>query len=244
MGRDITKLHPDLQKKITKLKELCKKNGIRIGIAECLRTVAEQDALYAKGRTAPGPIVTNAKGSTYSSMHMWGIAFDFYLIMDVDKDGSTSDDAYNNSTKLFNKVGKLGKSIGLVWGGDFKSITDLPHFQLAGYGDTPSSVLKKKYKNPNEFIKTWSKKAAGTSKSTGVVSAASSKKSACKGAYKTTANLRLRKSPASGSIIITIPKGKKVSCKGYYTKLNGANWYFVYYGKYSGYVSAEYLKKV
>ena len=65
---DIKALHPDLQKKYAQLIKLCSKKGITIGVAECLRTKAEQDALYAKGRTAPGKIVTNAKGSNYSSM--------------------------------------------------------------------------------------------------------------------------------------------------------------------------------
>ena len=111
--RNISDLHPRLQDKVYELIDLCAKHGISIGISECLRTVAEQDALYAQGRTKPGSIVTNARGSSYSSMHQWGIAFDFYLKVDVDKDGSTSDDAFNNSTGLFNQVGSLGKSIGV-----------------------------------------------------------------------------------------------------------------------------------
>lgn len=153
--RNLNDLHPELQKKIKTLKTQVKKElGIEIGISECLRTVAEQDELYAKGRTKPGVIVTNCKGSTYSSMHMWGVAFDFYLIYDVDKDGKTSDDAFNNSTKLFHKVGKIGKRIGLEWGGDWKSITDLPHFQLPDWGST-ATKLKSRYGTPNKFFKTW-----------------------------------------------------------------------------------------
>ena len=104
MGRDVTKLHPTLQAKIKQLIKECKAVGITIQIGECLRTVAEQDALYAKGRTAPGSIVTNAKGKSYSSMHQWGVAFDFYLKMDIDGDGKTSDDVYNNATKVFNTI--------------------------------------------------------------------------------------------------------------------------------------------
>ena len=83
--RNVSQLHPELQKKIEQLKALCQKNGITIGISECVRTVAEQDALYAKGRTTGGSIVTNCKGTSYSSMHQWGVAFDFYLIVDVDE---------------------------------------------------------------------------------------------------------------------------------------------------------------
>jgi peptidoglycan L-alanyl-D-glutamate endopeptidase CwlK len=39
-----------------------------------LRTPAEQDALYAMGRTAPGRVVTQARG--YQSYHVWGVAAD------------------------------------------------------------------------------------------------------------------------------------------------------------------------
>ena len=153
--RDVKQLHPELQKKIAQLQELCKKNGITIGISECLRTVAEQDALYAKGRTAPGSIVTNCKGSSYSSMHQWGVAFDFYLIMDVDGDGKTSDDAYNDKTRLFEKVGKIGQSIGLEWGGLWKT-PDKPHFQLPDWGST-ATKLKQLYGTPEKFFETWNK---------------------------------------------------------------------------------------
>jgi hypothetical protein len=47
----------------------------------CVRTPAEQDAEYAKGRTAPGGIVTQAKGN--ESPHVWGLAADIYRIVGV-----------------------------------------------------------------------------------------------------------------------------------------------------------------
>lgn len=153
--REINDLHPRLQEKIAELKALVRKElKIEIGISECLRTKAEQDALYAKGRTATGTIVTNCKGSSYSSMHQWGVAFDFYIIADVDGDGKTSDDAFNNRTSLFNKVGAIGQRIGLEWGGSWKSIVDLPHLQLSDWGST-ATTLKKKYGTPAAFFKTW-----------------------------------------------------------------------------------------
>lgn len=144
--RKIEDLHPDLQVLAKELKNVCAQNGLKIAIGECLRTVAEQDALYAKGRTAPGKIVTNAKGSSYSSMHQWGIAFDFYR-----DDGKG---AYADGDGFFEKVGKIGQSLGLEWGGEWKSITDLPHFQLAGWGKTPAK-LKKQYGTPAKFFKAW-----------------------------------------------------------------------------------------
>ncbi|MCM1220158.1 MAG: M15 family metallopeptidase [Lachnospiraceae bacterium] len=174
--RDVTQLHPTLQQKINQLLELCKKNGISIKVGECVRTVAEQDALYAQGRTKAGSIVTNAKGSTYSSMHQWGIAFDFYLDMDIDGDGTKSDDAFNNRTGMFNKVGALGKSIGLEWGGDWKSIVDLPHFQLPDWGST-ATKLRNTYGTPEKFRATWSKTSNSGSTTTSSSSNTSSSSS-------------------------------------------------------------------
>ena len=37
--KDITQLHPTLQKKIKELKKLCADNGITIRITECLRNI-------------------------------------------------------------------------------------------------------------------------------------------------------------------------------------------------------------
>lgn len=144
--RKIEDLHPRLQVLVGELKSASARNGLKIGIGECLRTAAEQDALYAKGRTAPGEIVTNAKGSSYSSMHQWGVAFDFYR-----NDG---EGAYDNADGFFGKVGKIGQSLGLEWGGEWKSITDLPHFQLADWGKTPAK-LKRLYGTPAKFFKAW-----------------------------------------------------------------------------------------
>lgn len=152
--RDMEALHPRLQTKAALLKEQCKKQGISILFSECLRTRAEQDALYAQGRTVPGSIVTNAKGSSYSSQHQWGIAIDFYLNMDVDKDGSKKDDAFNNSTGLFDQVGQIAKSIGLGWGGDWTSIKDRPHVYLPDWGST-TTKLKQLYGSPEKFMQTW-----------------------------------------------------------------------------------------
>ena len=149
MSRDRSKLHPEAQKKVEELIVACEKEGLKIGISECLRTVAEQDALYAQGRTTKGSIVTNAKGSQYESMHQWGIAFDFYR-----NDGKG---AYENKDKFFQKVGKIGQSLGLEWGGSWKSFVDMPHFQLPDWGSN-ANKLKKEYGTPEKFMATWIKK--------------------------------------------------------------------------------------
>lgn len=146
MGRDITKCHPEIQEKAQQLMETCAKRGLYIGISECFRTVEEQNELYAQGRTKPGNIVTNAKGSSYSSHHQWGTAFDFYR-----NDGKG---AYNDGDGFFSMVGRIGKQLGLEWGGDWISPVDKPHFQLPYWGSS-TAMLKTQYGTPEKFKKAW-----------------------------------------------------------------------------------------
>lgn len=262
MARDITQLHPKLQEIIPKLIEECKKQDISIKIGECLRTVKEQDELYAQGRTKPGSVVTNAKGSNYSSMHQWGVAFDFYLDMDIDGDGTKSDDAFNNSKKTFQKVGAIGKNLGLEWGGDWRSIVDMPHFQLDTWG-SDAKTLKATYKTPKKFFASWKeeKKSATTTKTSTsktttktstvkVVKVDSAKEFSSKynKRYTTTSKLNLRTgAKMDKTVLVVMPKGVKVDCYGYYTKnSDGSVWMLVNYKSgsktYTGFCSKKYLK--
>lgn len=93
--------------------------GVVAKIISGTRTYAEQDALYAKGRTAPGPKVTNARGG-YSN-HNFGIAFDIGLFKGSD---------YLEDSPLYADLGKIGERIGLEWGGRWKTFKDEPHYQL------------------------------------------------------------------------------------------------------------------
>ena len=142
-----TKLHPWLDYKLGVLLKKCAKKGIYLIITEGYRTKEYQDSLYAKGRTAPGKIVTNAKGSSYSSQHMWGIAFDIAI----------NDSKLLYDTATIKKVAKIAKGIGLGWGGDWTSIVDTPHFYLPKWGST-TSQLKAIYGTPDRFRKTWTKR--------------------------------------------------------------------------------------
>ena len=151
MSRDITQLHPEAQRLALLLVEECKKQGLIIKITDCLRTKEEQDALYAQGRTAPGSIVTNVKYP--NSRHNWGDAFDFCR-----NDGKG---AYYDNDGFFAKVGAIGKSIGLEWGGDWTSFRDKPHFQLKGWGST-CSKLKARYGTPEKYWLTWETTVAKT----------------------------------------------------------------------------------
>ena len=146
-------LHPWLDYKLTLLLKKCAKQGKYLIITEGFRSKEYQDQLYAKGRTKPGNIVTNAKGSDYSSQHQWGIAFDIAI----------NDSKLLYDTATIKEVAKIAKKVGLAWGGDWTSPVDMPHFYLGKWGDNPSS-LKKTYGNFNNFQKTWTKKVCNTKK--------------------------------------------------------------------------------
>ena len=115
----IATLLPEVQPYARALVHKAAAVGITIKVIDGTRTWAEQDALYAQGRTRPGGIVTNAKGG--ESNHNFGIAFDIGVF-----EGSR----YLGDSPKYKAVGTLGIELGLEWGGDWKSLVDQPHFQL------------------------------------------------------------------------------------------------------------------
>ncbi|MFP3637325.1 M15 family metallopeptidase, partial [Bacillus sp. SIMBA_033] len=76
----ISKLHPSIREEIVKIISECNANlkgRAQVRIAQGLRTIEEQNNLYAIGRTKPGRKVTNAKGG--QSIHNHGLAVDIVL---------------------------------------------------------------------------------------------------------------------------------------------------------------------
>lgn len=131
MSRDLSLLHPDLQSLCKQWLQQCKDSGIHVIVTNTYRSQEEQDALYAQGRTAPGKIVTNAKGG--KSEHNFTLddgtpaskAFDFAV---EDKNGQLN---WNVNSIEWSEVVSIGQQLGLVWGGGWKSIKDFDHWQLA-----------------------------------------------------------------------------------------------------------------
>ncbi len=122
----LSQLHPILAIRGRCMIELCAHEGIAILVTQGLRTWEEQDALYAKGRTVPplGKIVTKAKGGY--SYHNFGLAFDIVVLDAVGKAD------WDTEHPFWQRAAQLGKSVGLEWGGDWKSFKDVPHFQYIG----------------------------------------------------------------------------------------------------------------
>lgn len=77
-------LHPKLRDRyIAFIEEAEERLNITLRMAQGLRTFAEQDAVYAQGRTTPGKIVTYSPAGT--SYHNYGLAGDEVIVR---KDGS------------------------------------------------------------------------------------------------------------------------------------------------------------
>lgn len=75
--RRLSQVHPALSERIHALALALQPTTIRVTAG--IRTVEQQNALYAIGRTVPGEVVTNAKGT--ESNHVLGFAVDL-VVMD------------------------------------------------------------------------------------------------------------------------------------------------------------------
>ena len=129
-------LHPNLREEALKMYDEIVE--ALTGTAACrfaytLRTFAEQDALYAQGRTKPGAVVTKAKGG--QSYHNYGLAIDIVLLVDKDKNGTFETASWDVKTDFdgdgksdWQEVVAIFKRYGYEWGGDWK-FNDAPHFQ-------------------------------------------------------------------------------------------------------------------
>lgn len=160
----IMKLHPEIRDEVSYIyqaqvvpaltgRAICR-------IAFTIRTFAEQDALYAQGRTklfdSKGNKlykVTNAKGG--QSIHNYGLAFDIALLKDVNGDGTFETASWEDAVD-FDKDGKadwmevvnIFKKNGWEWGGDWKFV-DKPHFQKT-FNHSWKTLLDKH--NKKDFI--------------------------------------------------------------------------------------------
>jgi peptidoglycan L-alanyl-D-glutamate endopeptidase CwlK len=148
--------HPKLRAELTKIyEEICAVLTSRVicRFHFVFRSIAEQDALYAQGRTklfdSKGKrlgIVTNAKGG--SSFHNYGLAVDIVLLIDNDGNGSyesaswdTKKDSDKDGISDWLECVAIFKKYGWEWGGDWKRFNDAPHFQKT-FGYTTAQLRK------------------------------------------------------------------------------------------------------
>ncbi|MCM3134468.1 M15 family metallopeptidase [Paenibacillus polysaccharolyticus] len=125
----ITGLHPVVAESEGILVRKAARRGIEIVITHGYRSVEEQDALFAQGRSSSGNIVTNARGG--ESYHNYGLAIDFALrtpdgdiVWDMERDDN------GNGKADWMEVVDLAKELGFTWGGDWTNFPDYPHLQM------------------------------------------------------------------------------------------------------------------
>ncbi|WAX17111.1 L-alanyl-D-glutamate peptidase [Parabacteroides phage PF672P1] len=123
-------IHPDLVKVMN---EAIKDSPVDFTITNGVRTVSEQAALYAQGRTKPGKIVTHVDGVNKKSNHQirpdgYGYAVDLYPF----KNGSVQVNDADGLKVIAAHIKKVANKLGVnvQWGGDWISFKDFPHFEL------------------------------------------------------------------------------------------------------------------
>ncbi len=121
---DRSKLYPRLGDMVQETLENCVLRGALYYPTSGLRTWAEQDALYAQGRTKPGSIVTKAKGG--ESNHNYGTATDCTKDMDAQKAGLQPGWNLEDYRILAEEAAKVGLEPAFYW----KSFKEGPHLQL------------------------------------------------------------------------------------------------------------------
>ena len=120
-------VHPQLVEKLTHILAAMDSLGFPMMVTDGLRTVEQQRALYAQGRTAPGPVVTNCDGVEKRSNHQphidkLGHAVDCCFVVN----GKPSWDAH----LPWKAYGAAAEAHGLTWGGSWARLADLPHVEL------------------------------------------------------------------------------------------------------------------
>lgn len=128
-AENLATLHESARAKFERFTRLAQATAAAMGCEYVLicgeRTWEEQEKLYAKGRTAPGKVVTGVRGG--GSYHNFGLAGDYGVF----RDGKYLD---ADNPKLAARVHKAcathAKACGLKWGGNWKHFKDYPHYQL------------------------------------------------------------------------------------------------------------------
>lgn len=122
-SRKISDLQPMVATAAEKALAECEAAGIDVLVTCTYRDGAEQDRLYAQGRTKPGRKVTNAKAG--QSFHQWRVALDIVILIGGKPEWSGTHKHWQEAAKIFIKHG-------FEWAGAWKRFRELPHFQMTG----------------------------------------------------------------------------------------------------------------
>ena len=145
MSRLLSELHPQVEAMCRTFMAGCAAKGLDVLITCTYRSRAEQDELYAQGRTKPGKIVTNAKGGQSSHNFTMGgkpasLAFDIVPLRhgkpvwgvtgDGMDDNPTDDD--RDDLELWQRIREVAETAGLASASRWKTMREWPHFEIQG----------------------------------------------------------------------------------------------------------------
>lgn len=164
-SRDLIDLQPHVAEAARAHLEACADAGIDLLIYCTLRDAQEQALLFQKSRTEdqirrkhdqlvgdfpqlaallepPTPIneakATNAgPGESY---HQYGLAYDCVPLVGGKAVWKTT----GEELRLWQKVGQLGKQVGLEWAGDWQRFREFPHFQISN-NRSVSDLMSERY---------------------------------------------------------------------------------------------------
>lgn len=132
ISRDKNLLCPALAAQLIEFEARLKVANLPFQLFMGLRTCETQNELYAQGRTAPGKIVTNARGG--DSWHNYGLAADYVPDGMIEKPGmqwswdikaDLNADGFND----WKQMADIAEHCGLEAGYNWKKFPDAPHVQ-------------------------------------------------------------------------------------------------------------------
>ncbi len=138
-SRRIEDLHPDLQPLARRFVTRCAERQVDVLIVCTYRPNAEQEELYASGRSKPGPILTRARAGQSAHNHVdeagkpAAKAFDAVPVLNgrpIWEDPRDKDADWTNDFG-WKVMGEVAAELGLDWyGRPGSSFREAPHFQL------------------------------------------------------------------------------------------------------------------
>ena len=114
-------IHPDMRRVLDRALQ---ESPVNFVITEGLRTLERQKELLRIGAT-----------TTLNSRHLTGHAVDFYALVDLNLDGKVVFSEMSNPRLMRQiadaiKAAAKAENVPLVWGGDWRTFKDMPHFEL------------------------------------------------------------------------------------------------------------------
>ena len=147
-------LDPKAQPMFRKFLALAKATAATFGcdyrLISGYRSWAEQDALYAKGRSQPGGRVTNAPGGY--SMHNFKTAGDggVWLGAIYADGGSIGQQAL--AERVHSSCAIHAAKCGLSWGGQWAALDDAPHWQVDVGHASPTDDDRQKFRMKGSIL--------------------------------------------------------------------------------------------